>query len=65
MNSYYETENEISAALTGDASALWVGMCRQDRDDVIRSVRSGESTLDQACDTVATWAREILDGANE
>jgi len=52
---------DLESRLHGDAALLWQGMGRQDREEVGIEIQRGNATMEQAEDTIRTWAAEMPD----
>jgi len=58
-----EIMSAIEQQLDGEGLNLWIGMGRQEREEIAIEVQRGKATIDQACDTVRTWAAEEIEKA--
>ncbi len=53
-----QIQDAIAEQLQGDDHEYWVGMSRQDREEIACEVHAGNATIEQAADTIRSWAYE-------
>lgn len=56
----HEIHDSIASLLDDSDGShdYWAGMSRQDKNDVVIEVQAGRCTIEQAADTIRTWAAD-------